>query len=420
MQLTSVLVAAATLLAPVFSHAIIPMGRRETGLDVELASVGATKVKVSVTNSADHEINVLKVNSFFDKSPVQKVNVRNTGMYRSSFYFCSSANQPVDCDKGFFPFIDCQKLPFMGINRAYSLNDLTKEDFQPIAPGTTVDAEFDIAETFDLEAGEFKISAEGSLPFSTPDCTGIAGVIPYKSNEITIKVSEPSSASTVASIQRRGILDADTCTAEQKTIVNTAVKRAASVSSAAADAALNGDARLFEYYFRTTDTATRKEVAARFKAIANEAASGNKGNVTFDCGHGMEQSECGKGALAYAVSGVNLIVNCPGWYVMTDKTDDCGGKDQALAMIHELSHLSDVYSPGTGDMAYGYDAIINLSKEDAVLNADTYLYYASGEFSHTHPFKPSHQCTRLTNCFFQPSSKTASPATARAPFSPTG
>jgi hypothetical protein len=81
MQLTSVLVAAATLLAPVSAHAIIPLGRRATGLDVELASVGGTKIKVSVTNTADQEVNLLRVNSFFDESPVQVVNIHNTGMY---------------------------------------------------------------------------------------------------------------------------------------------------------------------------------------------------------------------------------------------------------------------------------------------------------------------------------------------------
>lgn len=62
MHLPSLLVAAATLLGSVSAHTIIPMSRRGTGLDVELASVGGTKVKVSDTNTADREINVLKVN----------------------------------------------------------------------------------------------------------------------------------------------------------------------------------------------------------------------------------------------------------------------------------------------------------------------------------------------------------------------
>lgn len=79
MQLTSVLVAAAALLAPVYSSAIIPMGKRQEGLGVELASVGGTKLKVSVTNNAGRDVEILMMGSFFDESPVQHVNIYNTG-----------------------------------------------------------------------------------------------------------------------------------------------------------------------------------------------------------------------------------------------------------------------------------------------------------------------------------------------------
>jgi deuterolysin len=195
------------------------------------------------------------------------------------------------------------------------------------------------------------------------------------------KVSEPSTASAANSIiHRRGTVDVDTCTKDQNAEVDAAVKRAASLSTAAADAAVNGDARIFEYYFRTTDTATRQEVAARFEAIANETSSVGGGKVTYNCGNGLTQSDCGD-ALAYAVPSKNMVVNCPSWYIIVPETDDCGGKDQGLAMIHELTHLGDVYSPPATDIAYGYDAIVSLSKEDAIVNADTYLYYASGECS---------------------------------------
>jgi deuterolysin len=186
--------------------------------------------------------------------------------------------------------------------------------------------------------------------------------------------------SAANSINPRGTIDMDTCNKTQKAEVDAAVKRAASLSYAAADAALNGDANIFEYYFRTTDTATRKEVAARFEAVANESSSVNGGNVTYNCGNGITQSSCGQGVLAYAAPGKNMVVNCPDWYIIVPETNDCGGKDQGLAMLHELTHLGDVYSPPTRDIAYGYDAIINLSKEDAILNADTYNYYAAGEF----------------------------------------
>lgn len=282
----------------------------------------------------------------------------------------------------------------MGINRAYDVRQLTKEDFQPIAAGATVDAEFDISETFDLTAGEFKVSAEGALPFSNPDCTGISGVIPYKSNEITVKVSEPSTASAANSINRRGTVDVDTCTEDQKAEVDAAIKRANSLSKAAADAAVNGDARIFEYYFRTTDTAARKEVAARFEAIANETSSVNGGKVTYNCGNGVSQSDCGgKGVLAYAVSNKNMVVACPNWYAIVPEIDGCGGKDQGLVMIHELTHLDGVYSPAAKDIAYGFDAIVSLSKEDAILNAETYNFYAAGEF----PLFLCHHYTQLVS-----------------------
>lgn len=85
MKFSSTLVAAATLLAPVFSHAIHHRHARSVaGLDVALASIGNTQVKVSVTNKADHEISVLNMNTFFDESPIQKVNVHKEGTFHPS------------------------------------------------------------------------------------------------------------------------------------------------------------------------------------------------------------------------------------------------------------------------------------------------------------------------------------------------
>ncbi|KAJ5431159.1 Peptidase M35 deuterolysin [Penicillium cf. griseofulvum] len=172
-------------------------------------------------------------------------------------------------------------------------------------------------------------------------------------------------------------LKLESCTTSQQAVVEAAVQRAASLSKAAADAAINGDASIFEEYFRTTDTASRQEVAARFEAIANEASNLSSGKVTYNCGNGTTQSDCGgSGVLAYAVSGHNKIVNCPDWYKIVPAIDNCGGTDQGLAMIHELSHMGDIYSPPTQDLAYKYNALVKLPKEQAILNADTYNLYA--------------------------------------------
>lgn len=58
----------------------------------------------------------------------------------------------------------------------------------------------------------------------------------------------------------------------------------------------------------------------------------------------------------------------------------CDAGDQALTVIHELSHLDGVYSPAATDHAYGEDASIALSSDMALMNADNYTYYANGEF----------------------------------------
>ncbi|PKY00581.1 zincin [Aspergillus campestris IBT 28561] len=179
--------------------------------------------------------------------------------------------------------------------------------------------------------------------------------------------------------RRESGLKLESCTTSQQAAVEAALQRAGSLAKAAADAAANGDASIFEEYFLTTDTASREEVAARYEAIAKEASNPSSGKVTYNCGNGIEQSQCGggKGTLAYALSGSNKVVNCPDWYKLVPETDNCGGIDQGLTMIHELSHISGVYSPGTGDHAYKYNDLIKLSPEQAILNADTYTFYAA-------------------------------------------
>jgi deuterolysin len=192
-------------------------------------------------------------------------------------------------------------------------------------------------------------------------------------------VSQPSNAKVLARLDRRTIVEAETCTAEHTAIVQDALKRAGDIAAEAANTALNGDARLFESFFRTTDAATRKTVAGRFNAIAREIKAGNNGTITYSCGDGMKACST-KGAIAYAVSGRNLMVNCPIYYEISKETKSFGGKDQALTIIHELTHMSSVFKPAAVDHAYGYDAIIALPKEKAIVNADTFLYYASCKF----------------------------------------
>jgi deuterolysin len=77
---------------------------------------------------------------------------------------------------------------------------------------------------YDLEAGEYVVAADGALPFSSPDCNGITGVIPYESNKVKITVSQRSNAKALARLDGRTIVEADTCTAEHVAIVQDAMK----------------------------------------------------------------------------------------------------------------------------------------------------------------------------------------------------
>ncbi|PGH33891.1 hypothetical protein GX50_03291 [[Emmonsia] crescens] len=356
MQLSSLLLAAAGLLAPVYSSAIITIGRRSEGLDVSLASIGNTKVQVSVTNTGSSEISVLKANTFFDKSPTKKANVYKEGSKK--------------------------EVPFKGIHLRYSPSNLTEDDFQPIAPGQTIDTEFDLAETLDLsESGNYIVSTEGVFPFKNPKSNDIAGIIPYKSNEIKIKIDGKQTANILSvhakfsRLARRADLSNGGCDDQQRAVITSAIKNAASIAAVASNAALYGDVRKFEQYFRTTDSTVRQQVSDRFRAIANEACSSIGGIVQYLCYDSMEF--CQQSTVAYALSGSNVVVNCPAYYSVAVMSQGCDAGDQALTVIHELSHLDGVYSPAATDHAYGEDASIALSSDMALMNADNYTYYAN-------------------------------------------
>lgn len=264
----------------------------------------------------------------------------------------------------------------------YDLSSLTKADFTLIAAGATVDAEFDIAETLDLtEGGNYIISAQGVLPIANADCNSTSAIIHYKSNEIKVHV-DGAVAANVASVHsqyerraRRSTLTS--CSGDRQKSVESALQRAAKIAGDAGKAALSGDEATFKRYFHSTDAAVRKTVSDRFMAIAAEAAKTSGGKIQYQCDDLLQR--CSHGVVAYALSGKNLVVNCDIYYEISETTTSCSGKDQALTVIHEYTHMTSVYSPATTDYAYGYEAVLALDSAKAVLNGDTFLYYANGK-----------------------------------------
>ncbi|KAI5806230.1 Deuterolysin metalloprotease family-domain-containing protein [Geopyxis carbonaria] len=99
------------------------------------------------------------------------------------------------------------------------------------------------------------------------------------------------------------------------------------------------------------------------------------GDVTYYCEDPMNQ--CETDVLAYTMPSQSIIANCPIYYSeLPADTDTCHAQDQWSTSLHEMTHATAIFSPGTEDNGYGYQAATQLSQEQAVGNADTYALYA--------------------------------------------
>jgi deuterolysin len=75
---------------------------------------------------------------------------------------------------------------------------------------------------------------------------------------------------------------------------------------------------------------------------------------------------------------LNSITYCPIFFTNTIPiTTGCKTFDRGTTILHETTHASSVYSPSTQDLAYGYDASVKLSTEQALNNADSYTLFAN-------------------------------------------
>lgn len=98
-------------------------------------------------------------------------------------------------------------------------------------------------------------------------------------------------------------------------------------------------------------------------------------DVTYYCEDPM--SQCQTDVLAYTLPSQNVIANCPIYYSeLSADSDTCHGQDQWSTSLHEMTHATAIFAPGTEDNGYGYQAAEQLTTEQAVANADTYALYA--------------------------------------------
>ncbi|GMF80383.1 unnamed protein product [Aspergillus oryzae] len=323
-------------LAPALNAVPVEVAGSAQGLDVTLSQVGNTRIKAVVKNTGSEDVTFVHLNFFKDAAPVQKVSLFRNG--------------------------------------------LSDDALTTLAPGATIEDEFDIASTSDLsEGGTITINSNGLVPITTDN--KVTGYIPFTSNELSIDVDAAEAASVTQAVK---ILERRTkvtsCSGSRLSALQTALRNTVSLARAAATAAQSGSSSRFQEYFKTTSSSTRSTVAARLNAVANEAASTSSGSTTYYCSD--VYGYCSSNVLAYTLPSYNIIANCDLYYsYLPALTSTCHAQDQATTTLHEFTHAPGVYSPGTDDLGYGYSAATALSASQALLNADTYALFANGTYS---------------------------------------
>ncbi|EAW10799.1 putative penicillolysin/deuterolysin metalloprotease [Aspergillus clavatus NRRL 1] len=343
MQLT---VLASAILALAQGALAIPA--KAPALDVTLSQIDNTRVKAVVKNTGAEEVTFVHLNFFRDAAPVKKVSL----------------------------FRNATEVPFNGIKLRFRNKGLTDDVLTTLAAGATFEDEFDIASTADLtEGGVVTVRSQGVVPLTKDN--KVSGYIPFTSNEIELEVDGAKAAAVPAAIN---LLDRRTkvasCSGSRATALQTALRNTVSLANAAASAAESGSSSRFSEYFKTTSSATRSTVAARLRAVAREAGSTSSGKTTYYCGD--PYGYCDPNVLAYTLPSKNIVANCDIYYSdLPALARSCHAQDQATTTLHEFTHAPGVYSPGTDDLGYGYQAATALSTSDALNNADTYALFAN-------------------------------------------
>ncbi|WEW61665.1 ammonium permease mep3 [Emydomyces testavorans] len=347
----SAVLALAALTCQALAFPVDNLPEHDSGLKVELTAVGNTRVKAVVTNKGDREMSFLKFNSFFDPAAVQKVQVAKDG-------------SPV---------------PFNGMFRFYDMSDLPEDAFKTLAPGASAETTFDIAETSDLSAGgSYTISSNGVIPFVEGNGTAPTGAMMYSANELKLEVDGKMAASVAQSIpelEKRTRID-QRCPQNYRGILERGLQTAAGYANRASQAASQGTK--FQEFFKTMDNRARQSASARYRAIAGECGSTSNGRTTYYCDDRF--NGCQQGVIAYTIPARSVVVSCPAYWRLPARVNQGLAPDHGYVIVHEFTHATSIYSPGTQDHAYGYENCRRLNSQQSLSNADNYSLYAACKF----------------------------------------
>ncbi|KAL4960372.1 Deuterolysin metalloprotease family-domain-containing protein [Aspergillus stella-maris] len=312
--------------------------------DVTIESLGNTTIKAHVKNLGTDAYRLVQRGDILDHVPTKKVNIAGGD----------------------------EESTFTGVRVEYIVSHLTSDGFVQIEPDQSVASVFDVAEIYALTPGqEYTAVAKGALEYTTLDNEKKFLTFPYTSNNISF--TAPTDVTN--RLEDRSSLQ---CSDEYNSIVQEAISRAAKMATAGAQDARSGQASaLFQKFFKSTSQDDLDTVAGRLEAIAKEATT--TGQLTYYC-EPTSEDYCSANVAAMMYPSLNRVVNCPGYYSSTKVSDYCGYLDQAGITLHEYAHATALYAPGTEDIAYGIDSVLEIDTADSLNNADNFAYYASAVF----------------------------------------
>jgi deuterolysin len=266
-------------------------------------------------------------------------------------------------------------VPFEGVTIQLDPSALSADDFLMLESKGKREFAVETGAFRDLSSGgSFDVFANGVLPYANGTSTELVGALRYDSNRLSISVDGTKAAAARESLAKRTIVDSG-CTGDRLTNLRTALSNCQKLASGAATAAAAGDSRLGTF-FKSTSTSVRNQVSARMSAVAQDCGTSSPGTTSY-CTD--QYSFCSGGSIvAYTLPTLNSITYCPIFFTNTIPiTTGCKTFDRGTTILHETTHASSVYSPSTQDLAYGYDASVKLSTEQALNNADSYTLFAN-------------------------------------------
>ncbi|KAF2017969.1 metallo proteinase [Aaosphaeria arxii CBS 175.79] len=327
----------------------IDLAQRDSPLEVQLSAVGNTAVKASITNKGASPLRVFKTGSILDDNAVEKVKV-----YQGDVL-----------------------IPFEGVRLYVSTSSLDDTAFQTLAPGATLEKDFDIAHAHDVSAGGlYDIALNSALTYSSTDSNDLIGTVPIQSPVLTMTVDGAEASLTRAAFHaktKRALLQAD-CTGAQRESLLKAFPICASRAAAASSAALTNAAKVKEY-FKSDSTSVRNTVSGVFDKIAAECKDSTSGVSKQYCTD--RDNNCQGGVIAYTYPARSYVVYCTGYFTrIVERSSECHHDDQPFVTMHEFTHLREI--KGTDDYGvYGYAGVLKLSATQNLNHADTYALFSN-------------------------------------------